>query len=45
MATKKAAPKTSAKAAPKAAPAAPAKPVVDEAAQLKELDELMGETV
>ena len=41
MATKKAAPKTSAKAAPKAAPAAPAKPVVDEAAQLKELDELM----
>ena len=41
MATKKAAPKTSVKAAPKAAPAAPAKPVVDEAAQLKELDELM----
>ena len=41
MATKKAAPKATAKAAPKAVPAAPAKPVVDEAAQLKELDELM----
>ena len=44
MATKKAAPKATAKpaaAAAKAAPAAPAKPVVDEAAQLKELDELM----